>query len=255
MVLGALYIPSGMAFETAKAVLEVETPYASNVALGCTNNCSYCYVPKAYHTKAGKIRHPKQSPKSLVETQLNNPFCPKIEGVFLSFGTDPFLNENRNDTEELIRFLFHRNIRVATLSKIATDGCASNGEVRHGMTVVSVENKFRNQFEPNTSSPLTRVADLRGLKENWNQYVWVSMEPYPPSTIYKQNFQLLLEGLSFVDFIVFGKWNYSKSASTEEARLGYANNVEVLEDFCKANRIRYHVKLDTLKFIGRHAGN
>jgi hypothetical protein len=74
------------------------------------------------------------------------------------------------------------------------------------------------------------------------------MEPYPPSAIYKQDIKALLEELAFVDLIVFGKWNYDKRATTEEARQEYAENINVLTDFCKSNNIRLHIKSDTLSF-------
>ena len=248
-MLGELYNPKGLALETAKAVLEVEHPLAVNVALGCTNNCSYCYVPLSTKTLRGKMRLPMESPKELVGNQLKKK--KDVSGVFISFCTDPFLQQLRTQTEELMELLWIKNIRIATLSKMGTGGSATNREIRHGMTVVSSENKFRNEFEPNTLSPLARIAELQGLKLNWHQYVWVSMEPYPPSAIWKQSLQNLLEELKFVDLIVFGKWNYDKRANTPEARQEYKQDIEVLTDFCKSNKIRLHVKSETLKFASK----
>lgn len=63
-MLGELYKPSGLARETAIAVLEVEEPYAS---------CSYCYVPKFTHKPKDervKVRHPVLPPVKLVEHQF-----------------------------------------------------------------------------------------------------------------------------------------------------------------------------------------
>jgi hypothetical protein len=60
----------------------------------------------------------------------------------------------------------------------------------------------------------------------------------------------VLEELAFVDFIVFGKWNYDVRSSTPEAKEEYLDYVYTFRDFCKANNIRYHVKSETLKFIG-----
>jgi len=253
-MLGELYKPSGLALETAQAVLETEMVYACNVAFGCSNKCSYCYVPRFTRRRRDscEVRLPQKPPVELVRHQLEHQWrfhwISKL-GVFLSFLTDPFLPQLYGNTEDLIKLLWSHGIRVATLSKVATIGMVSNREIRHGMTIVSHENKFRNEFEPNTPSPLTRIADLKGLKENWDQYVWVSMEPFPPSAIYKQDLKALLEELNFVDLIVFGKWNYDKRAQTEEAKREYAENVQVLTDFCKSNNIRLHVKSDTLKFV------
>ena len=253
-MLGELYRPHGLALETAQAVLETGNVWACNVSFGCTNACRYCYVPRFTRRRRDtcEVRLPKKSPVELVRHQLEHQWrfhwTSKL-GVFLSFLTDPFLPQLRSSTEDLAVLLWKHHIRVATLSKVATVGAGA--EIRHGMTVVSCENKFRNEFEPNTPSPLTRIAELKGLKENWDQYVWVSMEPFPPSAIYKQRIGDLLEELKFVDLIIFGVWNYDKRARTEEARREYAENIQVLTDFCKSNNIRLHVKTDTLRFIRR----
>jgi len=256
-MLGELYRPRGLALETAMAVLETEeeNTYACNVAWGCSNACRYCYVPKITHQKqTGIVRLPAKPPVELVRLQLElNYRFHAVQytnsGVFLSFCTDPFLRQLRSSTEDLIKLLLSHRIRVATLSKVGTIGVVTDHKIRHGMTIVSHENKFRNEFEPNTPSPLTRIAELKGLKENWDQYVWTSMEPYPPSAIYKQRIEDLLEELNFVDLIIFGMWNYDKRARTEQARIEYAENIQILTDFCKSNNIRLHVKSDTLKFV------
>lgn len=246
-MLGEFYKPKGLALETAQAVLEVGEPYACNVAWGCTNACAYCYVPKLTHQKSSSvIRYPKSPPVDLVRRQLEKmPLNQRPKGVFISFCTDPYLPKNKDATENLILFLLDEGIEVATCSKID----ASEYYVRHGMTIVSLDSQFHDQFEPNASTPRFRLETLELCKGRWREYVWVSMEPYPPSVIYRQNLRLMLEELKFVDLIVFGKWNYDKRANTEEARKDYKDDVEILTDFCKSNSIRLHVKSDTMKFI------
>jgi len=258
-MLGQLYRPRGLALETAQAVLEVENPYACNVASGCSNACLYCYVPRYTYRYVPKLSHPnrdnlevklpKKPPAELVKHQLERyyKFHWGVEGVFLCFLTDPFLPECQRNTEQLINLLIHDyDVKVATLSKLDVP---MDRAVRKGMTLVSSDDDFWKQYEPNTLYPLNRLLTLKTCKREFDDYVWVSMEPYPPSAIYKQRIQDLLEELNFVDLIVFGKWNYSKLASTEQARLEYAENVQVLEDFCKSNNIRVHVKSDTRRFI------
>lgn len=257
-MLGELYKPSGLAYETAKAVLETEDVYACNVAYGCSNACAYCYVPRFTHRRrhdCEKVRLPQKQPVELVRHQLDKQYrfhWTSQMGVFLSFLTDPFLPECRVSTEAVIDVLMSRGVKeVATLSKLAL---ASSHQVRQGMTVVSLDDAFWRQFEPNTT-PLYRRVSVLNLAKQLGDYVWVSMEPYPPSAIYKQDLNGLLEKLKFVDLIVFGKWNYSKLASTEEARLEYAGNIEVLTDFCKSNAIRLHIKSDTVNFVKKTANS
>ena len=249
-MLGELYRPSGLAYETAKAVLETEEIYACNVALGCSNNCAYCYVPRFTRRcrDACDVRLPKKPPVDLVRHQLEHSWrfhwTSKL-GVFLSFLTDPFLPQIKKSTEQLIEHLLDQGVTVATLSKLD----ASAFYVKHGMTFVSLDDAFHDKFEPLTMSPKSRIEILELCKGKWHEQVWVSIEPYPPSAIYKQRIEELLEELNFVDLIVFGRWRYDARASTKDAKLEYANYVQTVEDFCKENHIRCHIKNDTRRFI------
>ena len=240
-MLGELYYPKGLALETAQQVLEVKRPMACNVAWGCSNCCSYCYN---YRRTKGKVRRAREFPAFLVEKQLEK-FRP--EGVFLSFHTDPFLEENVRRTESLVELLTCRNIPVATLSKVDV----SLHPIRHGMTIVSADPAFSLWHEPKATHPQTRVWSLKE-KHDHGEYTWISMEPYPPPTLWKQDLRKLLQAISFVDFIIFGKLNYDRRASTAEAREFYRSIVPEFEDLCKAHGIRSHVKSDTRKLCQAH---
>jgi DNA repair photolyase len=249
-MLGELYKPRGLARETAQAVLEVEEPYACNVALGCPNGCKYCYIHKILRCsreECRKMRFPKRPPKELVEEQLERARLPKLpDGVFLSFLTDPFVYENKNNTEELIELLlFDWEIPVATCSKMNRSIFAGP---RHGVTLVSMDCKFWQKYESNAMSPKGRLLALRDAYGNSAGYTWISMEPYPCSAIWKQPLEPLLEEIKFANLIIFGKWNYDKRANTDQAKQEYADDIHILRDFCRSNGIRLHVKSDTLKF-------
>ena len=250
-MLGQLYRPRGLALETAQAVLEVQEPFACNVALGCSNACLYCYVSKATHQPkevCKTVRLPQKPPVELVKHQLERyyKFHWGVQGVFLSFLTDPFLPQVKHSTRTLIAMLMYDHaIRVATLSKLATSHFSG---VRQGMTIVSLSDKFWKRYEPNTTHPQARLQLLRTAKENCD-YVWISMEPFPTSAIYPQKLENLLEEMKFVDFILFGKWNYDKRANDMQAKEEYRQIVPQFVDWCKSNNIRYLVKSETLQFI------
>lgn len=249
-MLGELYVPRGMALETARAVLEVNNPHAINVALGCPNECSYCYGPLAsrvgrekYH---GVLRYPKFEPFTLVRNQLAKGL--DTDGVFASFLTDPYLPELRDETERLVNFLLNqqeyldKDIPVATLSKIGVSDYSWN---RNGMTIVSPYNDFTAKYEPGVSSPDERIRILKEECYNEGHYCWVSMEPFPVEALFPYKMKDIIEfweKLNFVDFIIFGKWNYNKLAATEEAALEYLTILMGFEQFCKNYGIRYHIK-------------
>jgi len=255
-MLGELYIPSGLALETAKAVLEVDNPHAANVALGCTNGCLYCYGPRASHqgSKYQAVRLPKDTPLNLIKKQLQKGLI--VQGAFFSFLTDPYLPQLRNQTEELVNYLLNwddehgQDIKTATLSKIGVSEYSRN---RNGLTIVSPYKGFTEKYEPGVPSPQERIKLLDQLAYD-GEDSWVSTEPFPVQDIYPYDMKDITcfwEELSdnFVDFIVFGKWNYDKRASTEKARQEYATIVPQFIDFCNDYGIRYHIKSDTLSFI------
>lgn len=246
-MLGQLYRPRGLARETAQAVLQVDDPWACNVAFGCSNGCLYCYGPRATRSSREtwmKVRHPETPPVELVDLQLERMVSrgKKLPaGVFLSFLTEPFLKENRDSTESLIELLqLDWEIPVATSSKC---GVSWFSGVRHGMTVVSLDREFWNAYESRCLSPQQRTISLQD-----RGYTWASLEPYPVSAIWKQDLTELLEAIKFVDLIVFGMWNYDRRARTPQSCQEYAEDITVVRDFCKSNDIRLHIKSDTLKF-------
>ena len=258
-MLGELYHPSGLALETAKAVLGVENPHAVNIALGCTNECTYCYGPLASRQGKEKYRHvrlPKASPLDLIKRQFNKGLI--TEGVLASFLTDPYLPQLKQYTDELVNYLLNwedehgLDVDTATLSKVGISEYSRN---RNGVTIVSPYKKFSEQFEPGCPSPDKRMGLIDQCADD-GEYSWVSMEPFPVQDIFPYEIREIKEwweelATNYVDFIIFGKWNYDKRARTEKAKQEYAEIVPQFIDFCNEHGIRYHIKSDTLKFIDR----
>ena len=246
-MLGELYRPTGKASEHARAVLEIEDVHAVNVAYGCDMGCSYCYGPKStYQTLESwrEVRYPKEKPIELVRQQLDKGLKP--EGVFISFLTEPLLPGVRESTEDLAQFLVDKGIRVAISSK--SDVCLV-ADIRHGMTIVSMDAEFARRFEGNNPEPMMRVETLKAVHDS-GEYTWVSLEPLPCPEIWEQDIFETLRQLQFVDFLILGKWNYDRRADTSEAREYYRSAVDTFREFCAEHGIRHYIKADTLRFIG-----
>jgi len=237
-LLGNLYYPTGKAKETAQQILEVDNPMACNVAWGCTNACQYCFIR---YVKKGEMRMPKVPPFELVDLQIRDGLKP--EGVFLSFSTDPFLPELEKTTNKIIELL--ENFRVATLSKRGFTHIDYLWKIRNGMTIVSDSDEFSKKFEPNALPVTERIKYLREIAEQGG-YTWVSLEPFPTPNLFKQDLTKLLDEIDFVDFIVFGKWNYSTLTNDKTF---YKESVDKFIKYCSEKGIRHFVKSDTLKFI------
>ena len=73
------------------------------------------------------------------------------------------------------------------------------------------------------------------------------MEPYPTPNILEQDLHELLEAVSFVDKIIFGRTNYSKVVSAYKGYEEFYNKkaAEVIA-FCKERNIGYHIKDKTI---------
>jgi len=197
---------------------------------------------------------PKDTPLNLVKKQLEKGL--EVEGVLMSFLTDPYLPQLRKQTEELVNYLLNWRSdhglepETATLSKLGISDYSWN---RNGITIVSPYKGFSEKYEPSVPSPQERMKLIAQTAED-GEYSWVSMEPFPVQDIYPYDLREIKQfweelASNYVDFIVLGKWNYDKRARTEKARKEYAEIVPQFIDFCNDHGIRYHIKSDTLKFI------
>ena len=75
----------------------------------------------------------------------------------------------------------------------------------------------------------------------------MSIEPYPTPNLIEQSLEEILESISFVDKIIFGRTNYSKEVSAyAEHKVFYNKAVEQVIEFCDINDIEYHIKDGTI---------
>lgn len=89
---------------------------------------------------------------------------------------------------------------------------------------------------------ICRLLHNQGLK------TWVSMEPYPTPNLSKQDLSEILEKISFVDKIIFGKLNYNVRVSDSRDNNDFYNNcANAVIDFCEKNKIEHHIKYGTKK--------
>lgn len=239
--------------------------YTVNHVFGCAHGCNYpCYAMQM-SKRWGRITdmddwmHPRIVGNAL---KLLDSEIPKMNGniqfVHLSFMSDPFMydviNERnypqiQNLTLRIISRLNKEGIKTTVLTKglvpkeLEDDNFDKRNE--YGITVVSLDKKFHQQYEPFSTPPRIRIDELEkrhdaGLK------TWVSLEPYPTPNIVDQDLNNFLSEISFVDKIVFGKWNYnlevSKYAKLKEF---YKKCSDDVIEFCEANEIQYHIKNGT----------
>lgn len=246
---------------------EVEyADYCLNHVEGCSHGCRYpCY---AYMMKkrCGIVKTYEEwcQPKivfnalELLEKEIPR-YRDKIKYVHLCFSTDPFMYKQSEVCDlslKIIERLNMSNIRCTILTKGVfpkelEDANRFGHDNEYGITLVSLDEKFKKIFEPNSSDFESRIESLRYLSKK-GMKTWVSVEPYPTPNLINQDLRKILEKISFVDKIIFGRLNYNvKSSEFRYTKEFYNALSKTVMEFCERNRIKYHIKHGTISKVGK----
>lgn len=233
--------------------------FCINHAKGCAHGCKYCYQllgAKRY----GQVKSYEQwcEPKLVSNAvELVNKEIPKlknkIESVHLSFTTDPFMvgyPEVGQMTLKLLEELNAKDIPCTVLTKgilpKELEGPSFLEENYYGITIVSLEERFRKEWEPGAAPLKERIKALRYLHDKGCR-TWVSIEPYPTPNIIEQDLLGLLDAVSFSDKIIFGRWNYCRDISAYSGHKQFYNEqASVFAAYCERRKIKYHIKEGTI---------
>ncbi|MDP2947899.1 MAG: radical SAM protein [Nanoarchaeota archaeon] len=228
---------------------------------GCSHGCTFPCYAFMMAKRFGKVKSYSEwiKPKIVKNAiELLDKEIPKykdqIKFVHLCFTTDPFMymqEEVANMTLKIIQKLNSNGIRCTVLTKgIYPKDLTKiiySKENEYGITLVSLNNSFKKRFEPRSSPYLARIKSLKRLHDAGLK-TWVSMEPYPTPNLVKQDLLEILEKLSFVNNIIFGKLNYNCiSSNFPDNEKFYEEQAEIVEKFCKSRGIKYHIKYGTKK--------
>lgn len=233
--------------------------FTINHVLGCSHGCLFpCYAFNMAK-RFGNVKtyqdwiEPKLVSNSL---ELLDKEIPKykhdIKSVQLCFTTDPFMvgyDEVSELTIKIINRLNKDSIKAITLTKgIIPDSALKTKKYNEfGITLVSLNEEFRKQYEPFTSNYKDRIASLKKTHDAGFK-TWVSIEPYPTPNIIEQDLLEILNSVSFVDYIVFGRWNYNKLISEYKNTIEYFNNcAQIVLNYCKKHKIKCHIKEGTIR--------
>lgn len=235
--------------------------YGLNHAEGCAHGCTYPCYAMMMKKRCGAVKtyqdwiEPKIVGNALDLLDKELPKLKlKINRVFLCFATDPFMYnvpEVQNLTLKILERLNTDQIKAVAISKGAypedlADKARFNEQNEYGATIVSLSEEFRQRFEPQASPIDLRIRALKKLHDAGLK-TWVSMEPYPTPNLVRQDIREILSKVSFVDKIVFGKWNYSRQTSGYLHRKDFYNSMayEVIK-FCGHNSVDVHIKDGTI---------
>ena len=227
---------------------------------GCAHGCRFPCYAMMMKKRCGIIKNYKEwiQPKIVANAlELLNKEIPKykhkIHFVHLCFSTDPFMYrypEVSNLTLKIIKRLNTDNIRCVVLTKgiypkDLIDAKKYGKYNEYGVTIVSLNEGFKRRFEPYSAPYKDRIKSLTFLHD-LGLKTWVSMEPYPTPNLARQDLLRILEEISFVDKIIFGKLNYNTTSSQfGDGKDFYENCANTVIEFCKNNGIEYHIKYGT----------
>lgn len=232
--------------------------YTMNHVQGCAHGCKYPCYAFLMKKRFGQVKDYEtwlepclvSNTLELLDKEIPR-LRDKIQSVQLCFTTDPFMNgypEVSQMSVAAIRKLNEAGIKCTTLTKglLPAELAGLSHENEHGITLVSLDEAYRERIEPGAVPYEQRLAALRALHEAGCR-TWVSIEPYPTPNMIEQELNKILETVSFVDRIVFGRTNYSKEANTYEQHKHFYNQcaAEVIT-FCKKHKIDYHIKAKTI---------
>jgi three-Cys-motif partner protein len=238
-----------------------------NHIIGCMHGCKFPCYAMMMAKKFGWIkdyedwRKPRiaENALELLEKEILK-HKKKIDFVHLSFMTDPFMYdlekkdlipEIKELTLKIIDRLNRERIKVTILTKgfypdeILDKKYLKDNE--YGVTLVSLNNKFKDQYEPFSAPYQERIESLKKLHDVGLK-TWVSIEPYPTPNLDQTagDIENILEKIGFVDKIIFGKLNYNvKSSNFSNNRIFYREMAKKVIDFCQSNNIKYHIKFGT----------
>lgn len=235
--------------------------YTMNHALGCAHGCKYPCYAFLMAKRFGKVSTYEEwcSPILVSNTlDLLDKEIPKLKSKIMSvqlcFTTDPFMR-GYPEIEEMsiaaIKKLNDAGIRCTVLTKGCLPQSLANclQENEYGITLVSLNEEYRERMEPGTAPYAERLASLREL-HNSGCKTWVSIEPYPTPNLIEQDLGKILDAISFVDRIIFGRTNYSKEVSAYKNHHEFYNNAaRKVISFCKEHGINYHVKQGTISMV------
>ena len=198
--------------------------YTMNHVLGCSHGCKYPCYAFMLKKRFGKIESYDDwiQPRIVSNTlELLDSEIPrlkdKIKSVQLCFTIDPFMygySEIAEMSLKAIEKLNNVGIKCTVLTKgiLPPELANCSKENEYGITLVSLDEKYRKKMEPGSAPYESRLNALKML-HNAGCKTWVSVEPYPTPNIIIQNLSDVLESIKFVNKIIFGRTNYNKEVS------------------------------------------
>ena len=233
--------------------------YTMNHIQGCAHGCKYPCYAFMMKKRFGQIKNYEEwlEPYLVSNTlELLDEEIPrlkdKIQSVQLCFSSDPFMYQYPEIQEMslvAIKKLNEAGIKCTVLTKgiLPIELAKLSNDNEYGVTLITTNEVFRKRIEPGAAPWEKRLESLRALHDVGCK-TWVSIEPFPTPNIFKQDLNVLLEKVGFVNKIIFGRMNYNTkvTAFTQQKQFFNDRATEVIA-FCTEHGIDYHIKSGTIR--------
>jgi DNA repair photolyase len=206
--MGIIYEPKGEAREYA--------PLAANPYQSCSHGCRYCYVPPALKRNRETYYNEFRLKKNWHEDLKKD--AAKLNGygreILLSFVGDPYqpVEMELGVTRQAIQILMENHLKFTILTKGGTravrdfDLLADYGKARFGTSLVFINQKDADEWEPGAASVSDRIRTIIKAN-NMGIKTWVSLEPV---IVPRQALSLIDALHPFVDHWKIGKLNHRR---------------------------------------------
>lgn len=190
---------------------------------GCSHGCRYpCYAWMMAHSRKRVGTYSDwcrpylvANARELLGKELER-MRKKPDNIHLCLTTDPFMYRHPEVTAlslSLIELINSYGITCSVLTKgimsvDLADSIRFPAANKYGISLVSLSEEFRKEWEPGAAPYNDRIGALRELSDLGCRTL-VHIEPYPTPNIIEQDLYELLDTVAFADEIWFGGWNYN----------------------------------------------
>ncbi|MDY2637323.1 MAG: radical SAM protein [Phascolarctobacterium sp.] len=232
--------------------------YTMNHVQGCSHGCKYPCYAFLLKKRFGQVKTYEEwiqpclvsNTLDLLKVELPK-LINKIKSVHLCFTTDPFMYQYDDIAQmsmRAIKLINNYGIPCTVLTKglLPIELAQYSKSNMYGITLISLNEKYREAIEPGAAPYEQRITALENL-HNAGCKTWVSIEPYPTPNLIEQDLNEILNRVSFVDKIIFGRTNYSKAITAYvEHKKFYNEQAEIVLNFCRENGKDVHIKHGTI---------
>jgi len=227
--------------------------YCINHAQGCAHGCGYpCYAFLMAHSHQRVQSFEEWCRPKLVANAVElltkelARMRTKPDSIHLCLSTDPFMTGYPEVTEmslKLIRLMNAHNIPCSVLTKGILPAELADRELYpanniYGISLISLNETFRSQWEHLAAPYLERISALKYLNDH-GRHTLVHIEPYPTPNILQQNLEEILEIVGFAGEIYFSGWNYNyRVKEYPDYQQFYREQAAVVRRFCSERGIK-----------------